>query len=314
MNEVIAIAAPVFFIIALGYVAAKRRAFGVEAQKSFSLYVFYFSMPCYLFLSMAHSQQTPMMSFDYVAAFASAMCVVAVVAGLYIHRFARRDFASTVLGMMSASYTNSAFIGIPIIVMAYGSIAPVVVVTLFQIIVATTAILTSLEIYQQRRYLSWRQLGEIPKVVLFNPIIGASLLGMVFAMNGWVVPLSVESICHLLGGAGVPTALFALGLSLGGVQPVVTSASRQHVYVLVALKIVLHPALAWLFGHYVFGLSGASLGALTIIAGMPTAMNNFTFAQRYDVFVQESSQAVFWSTALWLVTLPVLLFIFKVAA
>ncbi|MEQ1698195.1 MAG: AEC family transporter [Hyphomicrobiaceae bacterium] len=312
MNEVIAIAAPVFFIIALGYVGAKRRVFGAEVQRSFSLYVFYFSMPCYLFLNMANSRQTPMMSFDYIAAFASAMVVVAVAAGLYLNRVARRDFAFTVLGMMSASYTNSAFIGIPIIVMAYGSIAPVVVVTLFQIICATTAILASLEIYQQRCCLSWRQLGEIPKAVLLNPIIGGSLLGITFAMNGWAVPVPVERICQLLGSAGVPTALFALGLSLGGEQRVATSTTRQLVYVLVVLKIVLHPALAWLFGHYAFGLSGASLGALTIIAGMPTAMNNFTFAQRYGAFVRESSQVVFLSTVLWLATLPVLLFIFKV--
>lgn len=61
-----------------------------------------------------------------------------------------------------------------------------------------------------------------------------------------------------------------------------------------------------------FGLSGASLGALTIIAGMPTAMNNFTFAQRYGAFVQETSQVVFLSTVLWLATLPLLLIVFRI--
>lgn len=311
MNEVVSIAAPVFFIIALGYACAKRQVFGADVQRSFSLYVFYFSMPCYLFLNMAHSQKAAMMPVGYVAAFALAMAAIAAVAALYMQQFARRDFASTVLGMMSASYTNSVFIGIPIIVMAYGSIAPVVVVTLFQIIIATTAILASIEIFRQHGR-SWRQLGEIPKVVLLNPIIGGSLLGLAFSMNEWPVPLPVERICQLLGSAGVPTALFALGLSLGGEQFPVTQSSRRLVCVLVGLKIFLHPALAWLLGRYVFDLSGPSLGALTIIAGMPTAMNNFTFAQRYGVFVQESSRVVFLSTVLWLLTLPVLLLVFKV--
>ena len=314
MNEVVSIAAPVFFIIALGYACAKRRVLGTEVQKSFSLYVFYFSMPCYLFLNMARSQKTEMMPFSYIAAFALAMVVTAAVAGLCMQKFARRDFASTVLGMMSASYTNSVFIGVPIIVMAYGSIAPVVVVTLFQIIIATTAILASIEIVRQKRCMSWRQLGEIPKVVLLNPIIGGSLLGIVFSINEWPVPLPIERICQLLGSAGVPTALFALGLSLGGEQLPATPSSRRLICVLVGLKIYLHPALAWLLGRYIFDLAGPSLGALTIIAGMPTAMNNFTFAQRYGVFVQESGRVVFLSTVLWLLTLPVLLLMFKIGA
>ncbi len=312
MNEVVSIAAPVFVIIALGFVCAKRQVFGAEVQRSFSLYVFYFSMPCYLFLNMAQGQRAAMMPFDYVAAFALAMIVIAAVAGLYMQQFAKRDFASTVLGMMSASYTNSVFIGIPIVVMAYGSIAPVVVVTLFQIIVATTAILASIEIHRQKRCVSWRHLGEIPKVVLLNPIIGGSLLGIAFSMNEWPVPLPVERTCQLLGSAGVPTALFALGLSLGGEQLPATQNSRRLICVLVGLKIFVHPALAWLLGRYIFDLAGPSLGALTIIAGMPTAMNNFTFAQRYGVFVQESGRVVFLSTVLWLLTLPALLLIFKI--
>ncbi len=162
--------------------------------------------------------------------------------------------------------------------------------------------------------MSWRQLGEIPKVVLLNPIIGSSLLGIAFSMNELPVPLPVDRTCQLLGSAGVPTALFTLGLSLGGEQLPVTQISRRLIYVLVGLKIFLHPALAWLLGRYVFDLSGPSLSALTIIAGMPTAMNNFTFAQRYGVFVQESSWVVFLSTVLWLLTLPVLLLIFKIGA
>lgn len=159
--------------------------------------------------------------------------------------------------------------------------------------------------------MSWRHLSELPKVILLNPIIGGSILGIAFAQNDWPVPVPVERICQLLGGAGVPTALFALGLSLGS-RRAGTSSHRIVVYALVGMKIVLHPALAWLAGRYLFGLSGSSLGALTIIAGMPTAMNNFTFAQRYGAFVEQAGQVVFLSTVLWLATLPVLLVIFKV--
>jgi predicted permease len=238
--------------------------------------------------------------------------VVAALGGSLARYFYKCDAASSILAMMGACYTNSAFIGIPIIVMAFGQPAPVVIITLFQVILVTTTILTSIEIYQKHGLISLRTLREFPKTVLLNPLIGGSLLGILFALQEWTVPVTLERSFRLLGDAGIPTALFALGLSLGEKRQAVPSSSRTLVYILVVLKTMIHPAIAWTVGRYVFHLGEPWLGALTIIAAMPTAMNNFIFSQRYGVFIAESSQIVFLSSIVSLFTLSGLLWLFAV--
>lgn len=312
MNIILNITAPVFFIIGLGYFCARKKLVPTEAQKTFSLYVFYCAMPCYLFLAMAKVPRAMIVNANYIAAFAISMLVVAAIGGFITKVIHRRDLASSILAMMGACYTNSAFIGIPIIVMVYGNAAPVIVITLFQVIVVTTIILTSIEIHQKHGLFSIKALREFPKTVLLNPIVGGSLLGIIFAWQSWTVPILIDRTGSLLGGAGIPTALFALGLSLGGTRPVLKTSTRKLVYILSGLKILVHPALAYLVGRYLFGLTDPWLGSLTIVAAMPTAMNNFIFAQRYDAFVEESSQIVFVTSVLSLFTLSSLLWLFGI--
>ena len=83
----------------------------------------------------------------------------------------------------------------------------------------------------------------------------------------------------LLGRAGVPTALFALGLSLGQVRQKLLQSNQNLILILVGLKNIIHPLVAWAIGFYIFDLSTMWLGALVVVSAMPTAMNNF-FSRR----------------------------------
>lgn len=164
------------------------------------------------------------------------MASVAALAGIIVRIFWRYDSARTILAMMGACYTCSAFIGIPVIVMAFGQSSPVVIITLFQVIVATTTILTGIEVYQKHGVLSWRAAKEISRTVLLNPIVGGSLLGILLAVQRWDVPIIMERSLRLLGGAGIPTALFALGLSLADRQKTMPANTAHLVNTLVFLK------------------------------------------------------------------------------
>ena len=81
---------------------------------------------------------------------------------------------------------------------------------------------------------------------------------------------------------------------------------------LVFLKNIVHPLIAGLIGYYIFDLDGIWLGALVVVSAMPTAMNNFVFAQKYGAFENEASQVVFLSSVLSLLTLSGLLWWFSI--
>ena len=274
MNAIFGITAPVFLIVLLGYICARKNIFDPGAQKAFSLYVFYCAMPCYLFLAMSKAPHDMIVNNGYILSYILGMTFTAAASGFITWRFFKCDAASCILAMMSACYTNSAFVGIPIIVMAFGQPGPVVIVTLFQVIIVTTLILTGLETYRKHGKLSLTALYDLPKTILMNPIVGGSLFGILFSLEGLTLPLVLARAFELLGNAGIPTALFALGLSLGGARQQLPAASRNLVYILTGFKVIIHPAVTWLIGYYIFNVSGLWLGALALVSAMPTAMNN----------------------------------------
>lgn len=313
MISIFYIAFPVFSIITLGFVCVRCGYFDAEAPKVISFFALYCAMPCYLFLAMAKVPREMIAYGDYIASFACSMAVVGMLGGIIARMFHKRDGASTILSMMGACHTNSTFVGIPIIIMVFGQAGPVVIVTLFQVIVVTTIILTSIEIYRKHSTLSLRALLEFPQTVLLNPIVSSSLLGTLFALFSWPIPMVAERSLRLLGDAGIPSGLFALGLSLGSMQQSFPAQGRSLVYGLVALKTMIHPAAAWLIGRYVFHLADPWLGASVLVAAMPTAVNSYIFAQRYKVFIAESCQVVFLSSVVSLFTLSALLWVFGIA-
>lgn len=307
MTDILAITAPVFFIILTGYIFARFGFFQANAQKAFSLYVFYCAMPCYLFLSMAKSNPETIVNFHYISAFAIGLFISALLSWFLASKIFKRRQDESIVAMMSGCYTNSAFIGIPIIVMTFGHIGPAVSVTLFQLVIVTTFILTSLETINRNNKLSFKIIYDLPKTILITPLISATLLGIIFSFMSWPVPKIIDSAFGLLGNAGIPTALFALGLSLANRKPSSTTRQPQLIYSLVIIKNIIHPLIAGLIGYYIFQLPEMWLGALIVVSAMPTAVNNFIFAERYSAFENESSQVVFLSSLTSLFTLSAIL-------
>ncbi|NDE90604.1 MAG: AEC family transporter [Alphaproteobacteria bacterium] len=304
MLAILAITLPVFLVIGVGYWCGKIKLLPAETQRILSLFVFYCSLPSYLFVSMAKVPKALILNPDYILAFACAMAGIAFLGWLVVRHYYPTHTASRVLGTMASCHTNSVLIGVPIIVGAYGSPAPVVVVTLFQVIVATTIILTVIEAQQEGKPFAF--LNTV-KTIFRNPIVGASFLGIACAWNEWPLPVVLEKGCELLGSACIPTALFALGLSLSQPKAALNAQTRPVIYSLVMLKCFAHPALAWLVGTYVFHLQDPWLGSLIIVSAMPTAVNNFTFSQRYGAFVEESTHIVFMTSIITFFTLSALL-------
>ncbi len=73
---------------------------------------------------------------------------------------------------------------------------------------------------------------------------------------------------------------------------------------MVALKNVVHPALAWLVGGPLLGLTGTALLAVVVCAALPTAQNVFGYAVRYDRGVILARDAALTTTV---VSVPVMI-------
>ena len=105
---------------------------------------------------------------------------------------------------------------------------------------------------------------------------------------------------HHLGGVRRACALFAIGLFLAGRR---LQFDRRAFGWIVGLKLVVHPAITWILVATLFPLDRFWLGAALLLSALPTGSLSFVVAQRYSVYVEQTSQVIFVST---LLSLPLL--------
>jgi malonate transporter and related proteins len=191
-------------------------------------------------------------------------------------------------------------LGIPVAVYVLGDASYVVPVLLLQLAVLTPAALAVLDTASRgARPVRQRVLAPVS-----NPITIACLVGLAVGLADVPVPETVLRPVQLVGGAAVPVALVTFGLSLHRAPVPGGGDTFRAVWLAVALKTVVQPAVAFAFASFALGMRGAPLLGATVTAALPTAQNVFVYATRYGRGVALARDAVLLTTFL---SLPVLL-------
>lgn len=293
---------PIWAVTAVGWAAGRFDVLGSQAQAVLGRFAFTFAMPALLFLTMSGSRVTELAD-PGIAVFAGSLVVVFAV-GLLLSRWVfRRRLADQAIGAMAGAYVNSANLGIPVAVHVLKDTSFIVAAALFQMMCVTPLILVLVELDVRRAARDrWSRLLQLP---FRNPVIAASVAGLAVAALGWRLPAVVSAPVRMLGGAGVPAALFALGMSLNArVRP--DRDGRTERGVLVALKVAAQPLLAYAAGRWLFGLDGHALFAVVLCSGLPTAQNAFIFASEYRLDTGLPRDTVLLSTLLSMVSLSLI--------
>ncbi|GCE36288.1 AEC family transporter [Rhodococcus sp. USK10] len=280
MSGVVAGFTVIFVIIAIGYILGRRGTLGAEGESVLGRLVFFVATPALLFESLASSDLSVIFSPTLAVAAVTALTVGAlymVVARVWL----RRSLPELTIGALSSSYVNSANLGIPIAVFVLGDASFVAPLLLFQIIAYSPIALTILDVTTLRRGASRLDTITAP---FKNPIVVAGAAGLLIALLGWTPPEALMQPFRLMGGASVPGALLAFGISLYGVRVLEKGTSpRRDVALASVLKIVVQPVLAYVMARYLLGLDGHELFAIVVVATLPTAQNVFVYASRYGV-------------------------------
>ena len=142
--------------------------------------------------------------------------------------------------------------------------------------------------------------ASVLRALVFNPFILAIFAGLLLSLADVGFYKGIDDFLRILGMAAVPTALFAIGVSLYG-QPM--RKAWLGISFLCAMKLLVHPVAIFVVTAYVLGLPRGLVVAATLLAALPTANNAFIIATRFDVRPRLVSGAILVSTAAALVTL-----------
>jgi len=163
-------------------------------------------------------------------------------------------------------FNNSANIGIPLAVLAWGEAALPAAIVLYSV---SNVLHFSLGIRMLDQTASLSTLWRTPTLLA----IAAGLLVSVLEIRLWT-PL-VDAL-QMLGNVAVPLLLFALGVRMKQAQ----FRDIRTPLIGAFLKPVLGAMLAWILAG-VFSLSERDSAMLIVFGALPPAVMNFLFAERY---------------------------------
>ena len=273
--------------------------------------VFLVLTPALLFRAMS-SVHIEQLNFKPVALYFVAIGI------LYVAVFTAQghNTRAAVLGL-AATFSNTVMIGIPLIGLAYGQAALVMLLTLISVhaLILLTAATIVLEVMEARQLSAAQATGDAParqvwrtvltavKNGIIHPVPLPIILGLLFAQTGLVIPDVVDRPLHLLGNAFGPVALLLVGATLTQVR---VGPHLRAALGISLLKNLMLPALVasvcWLSG-----LRGLSLSVMIVAASLPMGANVFLFAQRYQVAQELVTASMAVSTVLGLATITLVM-------
>jgi predicted permease len=123
------------------------------------------------------------------------------------------------------------------------------------------------------------------------------------------MPVIGERIIALGGDAAIPAGLFALGLAVAAYP---LRGNLQGVATIMALKMAVFPLIAWLLASFAFNLEPRETALVTLFAALPTGMNPYLFAVRYNASVAAVSGAIALGVIASAATIPLVLWLLSI--
>ena len=302
---------PIFGLLMVGYITVMLGWFDQTAIRGLTRFVFDFAVPMLLLRTVSNAKLPEDIPWNFLASYYLGTMLV-LFSGLIIVRIMYRiTFSEQVVSAFSCSFSNTVLLGIPLVLLAFGDQGAL---PLFIIIGTHGFVMFPLFTIM----MEIGQIGKAPVKTLFaktsyglitNPLVIGLLGGLGCNLLGITLWKPLDEIAKLLGDAVTPGALFALGATLAGFRKKI---QWKELPLIVLIKIIIHPLLVWVLAVIVFGVKEAIwIQVLVILAALPTGVNPFLFASRYNAGQLLSSGAVFISTFISIFTLSALLSVFR---
>ena len=283
----------VWCIILVGWFVGRQRILGDNARPVLSGLTFFVASPALLFETLSKARLQEVFAEPLLVTAVAAITTAAIFFAL-TRFWLKRALPESLMSAMSASLANSANLGIPIAVYVLGDASYVAPLLIFQLAFFTPMFLMILDSSTSAHRTT--VLGFL-LMILRNPMIVGSGLGLLVAGTGFQVPALVMEPIYLIGGAAIPAMLIAFGMSLNGTRPLQASAGRRVDTLLASgFKLAIQPALAYVFARFALGMDGHALFAVVVTSALPTAQNVFVAASRYQTGLTVAKDTVLITT------------------
>jgi malonate transporter and related proteins len=302
---ILGLVAPVFGLMALGYLAMRRGWLPDGADRALAQFGFKIAIPAMLFRALLGAEPMAASPARLLAAYLAAVGLVWAAATFSSARLLNRPPEDHAGLAMASVFGNTVMLGIPIALMAFGEAAATPLAMLISVEAILMWVAATLQIEWARRgaAISPAALAGVAKELATNTIILSLALGLAGRALGLTLPGPADRFVALLGQAGVPVALFALGMALANFR---IEGEARPLALLAALKLLALPLLAYAAAQ-AMALPPVWIAVLTLHCAMPVGANAFIFATRYARNIKTVSAAIALTTVAGVLTVTLAL-------
>jgi malonate transporter len=320
MQAILAVTVPFFALVLCGYLAARQRVLPEAAIPGLNAFVLFFALPCMLFRFGASQPFAQLINPSLIAIYAvAALVLVFFTVAVTLRRADGRgvDTKNAAFGALVATFPNTGFMGVPLLVALLGDrAAGPVIGTILTDLFLTSSLCIALaqagpaDDGQPHDSVGATVLRSL-RGALSNPLPWSIGLGAALAASGLTLPEPVSQVIKMLGDAASPVALFTIGAVLWRAGQHAHTRTPVGQYLPVALiKLFLHPLLVLGIGLLLraAGLPVPEFGLMVLMlaAALPSASNVSLLAERYGADNGRVARIIMASTVLAFVTFSLL--------
>ena len=211
-------------------------------MRTLGKYVLYLALPMLLFRALSQKSVTEIANPAYIAVYLGATLAMVVIGYLVTRKLFGRERMTAAISAMGMSCPNSGFVGYPIMLLTFPSIAGTVLA--LNMFVENVVIIPLLLMLAER---AKGQEGHPIEVfggalgrLALNPLVIGLVAGLLVSLAGLQLPAPVAKTIDIFAQSSAALSLFTIGGMLVGLP--VTGLAGRTVPVVLG-KLLVHPAL-----------------------------------------------------------------------
>lgn len=294
---------PIFAMISLGYFLKCTKMFDAMSLKVLNNVVFRVFLPLLLFINVYQTDLNQAFNIKIVIYAISCILAEYFILLFFIPRLGkdRRKCGAMIQGCFRSNFI---LFGLPITIALFGDSCAGPVSLLIAAVVPVYNVLAVVVLETFRG--SKADVKALSKGIATNPLIIASVLGILSLLLQIKIPMVLETTMDQIATIATPLALILLGASFH------FSSVKNNLKPLVAAvlgRLIIIPGFVLPLG-ILLGFKGVEIGALLAVFASPTAISSFVMAQQMDSDDEFAGQIVVFTSAfsiltvfLWIVVL-----------
>ena len=275
--EVLGATIPVFVVIAIGFFIKKRGIIQESHVPLLNRLTYDFGLSALVFTGIIKNDFNDIFAPDILKVIFSSYFVFILLVFLSFY-FTKLSPNLKSAAIVSSYRCNMAFVGIPVLLYAFGSLATAKASIVIALLLPLNIVSTALFFQFINKPGSDFKIKELLRQIFTDPVIIAVILGLLISFFKVAIPGPLNKVFEILSNLAVPLALISIGASF---KFFYIRRNIKFLLIISFAKLLLLPLISFVFSTYVFKVGILDRNTICILFATPVAVATYIQSRKY---------------------------------